>query len=221
MEKLDLNIAEFSTEDILPLVSKNSKLKRIKSSINGLECNVRLNSRKLYVFKRNTKCCCCGICGEKFILSYNKKDEPFSLQLYATNSFGCRILLTQDHIRFKSAGGKDGLYNLRTMCDICNNIRSNKYEIFDDIINNIPVKLKRVNSPTYKKIHSTIVKFYSENNNTIFTYLKNKNNTGIVYKKICINNKFEYIKILVKKLQDDIFTDGRFYYRAKELYFNL
>ena len=83
---------------------------------------VKMNSLRYKVFERNQKCVKCGLRGEVFILEkglYDYSNPRYHFNLYARTPEGL-MLMTKDHIKPISAGGKNDLWNLQTMCSFHN-----------------------------------------------------------------------------------------------------
>jgi hypothetical protein len=99
-------------EEILPLIGSK------KVDLDGDK--VKLNSKRLYVFKESLVCYNCGIEGRFFVKEKNENDISFHLNLYAIDDDGNEILMTKDHVIPKSRGGSNKLKNLKTMCSKCN-----------------------------------------------------------------------------------------------------
>ena len=118
-------LAEFSPEEILPIVSR----KKSKFKIGDDDFIVKTCSVRLQVFKKNLTCVACGITGSIFKLQRqpNRNEKPH-LNLYAQKNDE-HILMTQDHIQPKSKGGKDTMNNLQTMCSSCNEEKGSAYEV--------------------------------------------------------------------------------------------
>lgn len=113
-------LAEFSPEEILPIVPRKKNIFKVGNK----NFVIKTCSLRLQVFKRSLKCVSCDLIGIVFKLQKQiNKDETPHFNLYATreseNGIEC-VLMTQDHIRPRSKGGKDQLDNLQTMCFECN-----------------------------------------------------------------------------------------------------
>lgn len=120
-------LASFEPSYILQFVPDQLK-KKVKREfiINGEKYLVKINSKKLFVFKKSLICCSCGIVGDRILLQQVKDESPHF------NLYSGSILMTQDHIIPLSKGGPDSLDNLQTMCFNCNSKKGNnlafKYE---------------------------------------------------------------------------------------------
>lgn len=84
-------------------------------------------------FENGTECIQCGIKGEYFWLETdsNKKGMPtdnWHFNLYGTDDNGKEMMLTKDHIKPKSKGGKNHVSNYQCMCERCNHKKADKYE---------------------------------------------------------------------------------------------
>jgi len=100
--------------------------------VEGIEFKV--NSSRVYLFLKNSKCVFCGLQGTHFaverhlkkvpfnkqIVSVPDKDAGFHVNLYGIDKQGNEVLFTKDHIVAKANGGGDRLSNYQTMCTRCN-----------------------------------------------------------------------------------------------------
>lgn len=121
-------LAEFSPEEILSILPR----KKHAFKINGQEFVVKTCSLRLKVFQRSLQCIACGILGCVFKLQKqaNRNESPH-LNLYGLKKTDVGdewVLITKDHIRPRSKGGKDRLDNLQTMCIICNEKKGSTFE---------------------------------------------------------------------------------------------
>ena len=86
----------------------------------------RMNMRvtRLLNFRINgIECVNCGKRGAFFAKERFGEDRPH-LNLYGFDRRGNHILFTRDHIKPKSKGGSNHLYNAQTMCLDCNGKKS-------------------------------------------------------------------------------------------------
>ena len=81
---------------------------------------------KLRTFLKGISCVDCGAEGEFFAvdITYDNGTPVYHLNLYTTKD-GKEELMTSDHIRPKSKGGKGGLTNRQPMCRPCNLAKGN------------------------------------------------------------------------------------------------
>ena len=85
------------------------------------------NRKRVKFFrKKGTVCVDCGCVGTFFALELDIRGN-ISLDLYGIDTNGVERLITIDHNIQKSKGGKDGLYNLQTMCRYCNTKKEIKF----------------------------------------------------------------------------------------------
>lgn len=150
--KHKIRIATFTPEELLPHVVKEGKKEFI---IDSTVYAVRMDSSRYFVFKRSLECVACGIKGSKMILEINQHDKSPHFNLYAEEN-GKLILMTKDHIKALSKGGKNEIENYQTMCCQCNNWKGN-----DDISNDSLSKLKefwKLNKNMPKKVLSKLIK---------------------------------------------------------------
>jgi hypothetical protein len=83
---------------------------------------IRLGSLRLFVFKHlGHKCVACGLEGAFWRKERDAHSERFFMQLYGVTRDGGIVLMTKDHIRPASKGGKNYAGNMQTMCATCNN----------------------------------------------------------------------------------------------------
>lgn len=98
---------------------------RKQVKIDGQVYDVKLNSDRYKLFRKNLSCVACGLKGTKFILEVQPQiyKDCAHFNLYAEED-GHLVLMTKDHITPKSYGGPDSLDNFQTMCSPCNNLKS-------------------------------------------------------------------------------------------------
>jgi len=113
-----ITIAKFDPEEIFPYVSFNGTY-----PYDGK--NIKTSSARLFCFKNNPSCVCCGIKGTVFLLQKHQESEFVPhFNLYAEEN-GELILMTKDHVVPYSKGGPTKQNNLQTMCFDCNNLKKN------------------------------------------------------------------------------------------------
>ena len=101
----------------------------------GTRIIVAMGSHRYQLFaEKGIACVSCGICGEFFALERGSKGNPdkYHFNLYGRASDGKEIMITKDHIKPRSQGGRNRLTNYQPMCYNCNSRKSNK---FPDIMN--------------------------------------------------------------------------------------
>ncbi len=72
-------------------------------------------------------CVVCGCSGEYFAMERNPSDSVYHLNLYSVVN-GSEVLMTKDHIKPKSLGGRNHHSNYQTMCTLCNGEKGNVHE---------------------------------------------------------------------------------------------
>lgn len=112
-------LAEFSAGEILPLIAFNQKVQYENYCF-------RVGSLRLLTFKKNPKCCHCGLLGTRFRLELHSNQQSPHLNFYAVLLDNTYVLMTKDHITPKSRGGSDTLDNLQTLCVNCNHVKADK-----------------------------------------------------------------------------------------------
>jgi len=70
----------------------------------------------------------CSTTGERYILGVNKTDGAIHLDLYGTDSEGELHMITLDHIKPKSKGGRNHVSNYQPLCKICNEIKADNWK---------------------------------------------------------------------------------------------
>ncbi len=130
-------ISSHEPEEILPLIEGSHYTpKRLEL----YEKEVTINSLRLTCFKeKGLTCVKCGIEAKSLYLVEELRNGytkiPHSIQAFAINEDGQRVLMTIDHIVPKSKGGsRESLTNVQPMCSYCNTEKDNSIEYFD--INN-------------------------------------------------------------------------------------
>jgi hypothetical protein len=81
--------------------------------------------------KKGVVCVSCGLKGKFFALERGHKDNPIRphFNLYAIDpKTGKEVMITKDHIKPRSKGGKNRLENYQPMCFRCNQRKGDKIE---------------------------------------------------------------------------------------------
>jgi len=117
-------IKTYKIKDVLDKVDKQSEI------FDGKPVEMRRLNYQLFASK-GIDCVYCGAKGDFFRLQKCKGNHPlygtWHFNLYAVNKYGHEVLMTKDHIKPKSKGGKDRLRNLQPMCVSCNQKKGNKF----------------------------------------------------------------------------------------------
>lgn len=93
--------------------------------------DMHMRCPKLLSFRYNgIRCVRCGSIGAFFCKEHYGTNNPH-LNLYSFDNYGQPMLMTRDHIRPKSKGGTNHLYNSQTMCTNCNNKKDNAWGLKD------------------------------------------------------------------------------------------
>lgn len=89
--------------------------------------SMNMRSTRMLSFRSNgITCVKCGARGAFFAKERYGKDAPH-LNLYGFDVHGRQLLLTRDHIKPKSKGGTNHIYNSQTMCLKCNSRKSDDW----------------------------------------------------------------------------------------------
>ena len=122
----------FKTIKVYKIKDVLSKVDDQKANFNGKEVHMRRLNYQLFSAK-GVDCVCCGAKGDFFRLEKCKGHHPlystWHFNLYAVNKYGHEVLMTKDHIKPKSKGGKNRLRNLQPMCVKCNMKKADKMPI--------------------------------------------------------------------------------------------
>jgi len=114
-------LGEIKGEEFWPFIGFKAEKKTYL--MNDIKYTVKMNSSRYFLFKKNPCCVSCGIKGEYLFLEKNPADQTAHVNLYAKDA-DQYIMMTKDHIKAKSIGGLNRIDNYQTMCQICNNLKS-------------------------------------------------------------------------------------------------
>ena len=93
----------------------------------GHTINCKSTRMKLLFVHRNLECKCCGIRASFAAIETCPSSKGYkSLNFYGYDFEGKEVLLTWDHIKPRSLGGKNTSANSQTLCSICNGIKGNE-----------------------------------------------------------------------------------------------
>lgn len=84
---------------------------------------IKLGSFRYKLFNQSCTCVTCGVEGTVFCIDTQgamRSRGRAHFNLYGIRPTGGVVMLTKDHIVAKANGGGDGLGNLQTMCQPCN-----------------------------------------------------------------------------------------------------
>jgi hypothetical protein len=117
-------LAKFSVDEVLPFTGPDAPKKQYITD-SGTVISVKMQSLRYQTFVKSTVCVCCGLEGTFFALQRQDKerDHQAHFNLYGLDDCGEPILFTKDHIHPRSAGGKNHLNNMQTMCTTCNALK--------------------------------------------------------------------------------------------------
>lgn len=89
--------------------------------------SISIDSQRYILFGKNRCCIKCGLKGVMYALEQdvNEKSNAWHFNLYGFRD-GQEVIMTKDHIKPKSKGGKDNMSNYQTMCIDCNEEKGNK-----------------------------------------------------------------------------------------------
>lgn len=89
---------------------------------------VTVTPRRLFSFRENHKCVCCGRAGQFFIAERHLNDEQnhVYMNLYGIDNSSALVMMTVDHILPDSYGGRYHDSNFQTMCQPCNGKKRNE-----------------------------------------------------------------------------------------------
>jgi len=114
----------YTPEEVLPKVRldigpKVGMKHRVDFDGNG----INMASHRLQLFAtKGLVCVNCGLVGTFFAKErhFSQEGSCFHFNLYGICGDGKEVLMTKDHIKPKSKGGKDHIDNYQVMCECCN-----------------------------------------------------------------------------------------------------
>lgn len=92
---------------------------------------VSMGSHRYQLYaEKGIKCVRCGIEGTHFALERDRKSNPnrYHFNLYGVNKRGHEVMITKDHIKPRTKGGKNKLSNYQPMCYKCNQRKADRAE---------------------------------------------------------------------------------------------
>lgn len=117
----------YSLEDVFDMIKHLDHSKPfVPLIIDGKTQKINLGVNRLHVFLNSTKCACCGLEGTFFLLQQLPKEidggtAHFNMYALEDNQM---VLMTVDHVLAKNNGGLDNISNMQTMCEVCNQLKS-------------------------------------------------------------------------------------------------
>ena len=121
-------VAEYDAESVISLIrDRREHPFSFCVCIDGITHTPKKDSQRYILFSKNTSCVCCKLVGTTMVLEKYREDETPHFNLYATNDEGEKVLMTKDHIKPKSLGGRSIQENYQTMCLPCNEQKGSKY----------------------------------------------------------------------------------------------
>ena len=124
MKRSDYNfIATLPIDEVLASVVLCNTNARQKFVVNGTTYNPRVGVPRLQLFKiKGTRCVRCGIEAKEFNLQICKRQNAKQphLGLWGKTKDGEYRMFTIDHIRPRSKGGPNRIWNYQVMCNVCN-----------------------------------------------------------------------------------------------------
>ena len=81
------------------------------------------DSQRIKLFFKSSDCVFCSRKGSYFLLETHRPDQNPHLNLYSEDD----VLMTKDHIKPRSKGGKNEMSNYQTLCYECNQEKRDKY----------------------------------------------------------------------------------------------
>lgn len=117
-------LGKFRVDEVLPFTGPKAP-RREYTTDNGEVLKVKMRSLRYQTFKKSLVCVCCGIKGTYMALQRFRHEQSHQahFNLYGLDERGKPVLITKDHIEPKSAGGKDHVDNMQTMCTVCNGLK--------------------------------------------------------------------------------------------------
>jgi len=115
-------------KQIYPVETVLNKFEAVKASTTPfcLDGDKIKKKVKYHLFlEKGIRCAHCGIEGLYFAKEKFINENKYHLNLYGKTLFGKEVVMTIDHIKPKSKGGRNHFSNYQTMCYFCNNKKGN------------------------------------------------------------------------------------------------
>ena len=119
---------KLSLDEILPYIAKTPEYaSRSFWCPNIKRCVfISLATARMRLFGRSQECVACKIQADHFWIEKNSQNpiNGWHLNMYALNHHGDPVMLTLDHIKPRSKGGKRNPKNIQLLCRHCNSLKS-------------------------------------------------------------------------------------------------
>lgn len=148
-----IRIGQINHDDFYPYIGFKAPKKEF--SFDDATYSVKMNSSRYALFKANPNCVSCGLKGEFLFLEKNPIDKTAHVNCYAKDG-NEYVMMTKDHIKARSIGGQDKLENYQTMCQICNNLKSDYNLKTEHVAHLKKIYLENKNNVPQKKLFELI-----------------------------------------------------------------
>lgn len=151
-----IRLQKVPLDKIMPLIGVTEALFEVAKN---RTITLRLGGKRVLFFKKQQKCACCGLKATHFWIEKTRTctADKYHVNMYAATRDGGEEMLTIDHIKPVSKGGKNEHSNYQLLCRRCNQTKGNMVVSLDRLRNIVNGSLPKINQLTHRKKHAPAV----------------------------------------------------------------